>query len=301
MNPKQINQSVKNDDGIEATPIEHVLNSKAPNTEKQAALVQLTQLGADLFTYATPSKRSQPENPSKPNQKPSIQATLEKYALQASSKAKSAEKNPAAASAEPTATASSKKQKELEAKNKIKQANEQLNRAINGGNLALLEKALKAGAEVNHWESRPLLKAVSKGNLKCLQRLLEQPSINVNIRDDYSYYTPLHVAAIRGDFLAAELLLNKGAATDLLSSDNETALDLAQFNRLHGNNNDTSYRKTMELLREHGAKSSALRTAANYGISAVGFTVVGTLNAADRAIDGISSIFSSRKETDPSA
>jgi len=86
-------------------------------------------------------------------------------------------------------------------------SDDELNRTDDGG-MGLL-----------HW-------AADRGCVKTLQKLLEQPGINVNIQDE-ELQTPLHYASSCGHLACVVLLLKMGADRSLLDAEAKTSLDLA--------------------------------------------------------------------------
>jgi acyl-CoA-binding protein len=82
-----------------------------------------------------------------------------------------------------------------------------------------LNRTDDGGMGLLHW-------AADRGCVKTLQKLLDQPGINVNIQDE-ELQTPLHYASSCGHLACVELLLKTGANKSLEDVEEKTSLDLA--------------------------------------------------------------------------
>ncbi|KAJ7038297.1 ankyrin repeat-containing domain protein [Mycena alexandri] len=69
--------------------------------------------------------------------------------------------------------------------------------------------------------------AVSNQLQELVSLVQDEPSVDINARDDFGY-TPLHLAADRGHFPIVEFLLEKGADRTIKDEDDLTAIELAQ-------------------------------------------------------------------------
>ncbi|KAJ7786214.1 ankyrin repeat-containing domain protein [Mycena metata] len=69
--------------------------------------------------------------------------------------------------------------------------------------------------------------AVSNQLQELVSLVQDEPSVDINARDDFGY-TPLHLAADRGHLPIVEFLLQKGADRTLKDEDDLTAVELAQ-------------------------------------------------------------------------
>ena len=105
-----------------------------------------------------------------------------------------------------------------------------LHEAAKRGNLAFLEEGLANKVSVNGLDkagSTPLIWASHGGHLSCMTVLLKQPRCEINVQNKLGD-TALHSAAWKGHSQAVEMLLEKGARTDLKNKDNKTAYELAK-------------------------------------------------------------------------
>jgi ankyrin repeat protein len=71
-----------------------------------------------------------------------------------------------------------------------------------------------------------LLYATNLGKHQAVRILLAK-KLDINIQNNYGL-TPLHIAAIKGDYVMAKLLLSMGANFVILDNENKTALDYSE-------------------------------------------------------------------------
>ncbi len=102
--------------------------------------------------------------------------------------------------------------------------------AVTAGDLALVEKLIAGGADVNHKGAmlglRPLHYAVMASN-KPMADLLLAKGADINIKKNDGY-TALHLAAARGNAPMVEYLLAKGASATVTNNAGDTPLALAK-------------------------------------------------------------------------
>jgi serine/threonine-protein phosphatase 6 regulatory ankyrin repeat subunit B len=121
--------------------------------------------------------------------------------------------------------------------------------AAKGGNLEKVKALLKDNPELvnakayNGWT--PLHLAAAKGQKEVVELLLTH-NAHVNAKDD-SGETPLFHAVRFGNKDIVELLLDHGADVNAKDKDGATALDVAAKSK-------QSNQETIELLRQHGGK-----------------------------------------------
>lgn len=104
-----------------------------------------------------------------------------------------------------------------------------LHEAAKRGNISFLVECLgnkvsvngldKSGSTALHWAARG-------GHVDCVAKLLEVPNIQVNVQNKLGD-TPLHNAAWKGNSEIIHMLLENGARTDVLNTDDKTPYDLA--------------------------------------------------------------------------
>jgi len=69
--------------------------------------------------------------------------------------------------------------------------------------------------------------AAGCGNYKIVQMILQKPTdVNVSLKDNG--WTPLYIAALKGEKLMVRMLLEAGAAVNMRDLDGVTALGIAQ-------------------------------------------------------------------------
>lgn len=130
-----------------------------------------------------------------------------------------------------------------------------LHEAAKRGNMSFLVECLdnkvsvngldKSGSTALHWAARG-------GHIDCVAKLLEMPNAQVNVQNKLGD-TPLHNAAWKGNSEIIQLLLENGARTDVLNTDDKTPYDLAA---------DVD---TRALLKSH--TMTKLGTDEDYGVS----------------------------------
>ena len=99
----------------------------------------------------------------------------------------------------------------------------------------LITEAIKTRTQELHilepyTENSPLHCAIESDNSEILYLLLETKMLPVN-RPNHWQRTPLHIAALEGDFLATKLLIDHGANIDMKDRWEDEALMLAQSNQ----------------------------------------------------------------------
>ena len=107
--------------------------------------------------------------------------------------------------------------------------NTALHYAAGYGSLDCIELLLKAGADVNHqnsWKTSPINIAMLKNHHGCVKRLLEEPNVNVNGKDDKGrtliMLSLLMLDEESEDFIS--YLLRKGADPNIADLEGETSL-----------------------------------------------------------------------------
>ena len=102
--------------------------------------------------------------------------------------------------------------------------------AVTAGDLALVERLIAGGADVNHKGAmlglRPLHYAVIASNKPMVDLLLAKGA-DINIKKNDGY-TALHLAAARGNAPMVEYLLGKGASAAVTNNAGDTPLALAK-------------------------------------------------------------------------
>ncbi|KAJ7339610.1 Osteoclast-stimulating factor 1 [Desmophyllum pertusum] len=78
----------------------------------------------------------------------------------------------------------------------------------------------KAGCTPLHW-------AAQGGHFECVMELLNQPRIQISVQNKLGD-TPLHSASWKGNAAIVEVLLERGARTDILNNEKQTPNDLAR-------------------------------------------------------------------------
>lgn len=103
--------------------------------------------------------------------------------------------------------------------------------AARDGHTEIARLLLEAGADVNATEPTfgavPLHKAVYNGHLELTRLIAHWPGVDLNFQGATNGYTPLHDAIWHGYEECARIVLEAGAATDLVGHDGKTPLDLA--------------------------------------------------------------------------
>lgn len=143
--------------------------------------------------------------------------------------------------------------------------NRQLLLAARAGNLEKLQEAIDKGADVNAPDGLgdiPLLKAAEYGNTRCVQALINAKA-KLNQGEKHHGYTALHYAAMRGDYLTAQLLIDAGAPVNETDYFGDTPLNRALSAQGMFDVTDNKYRETVRALKKAGAQVSALQAADN--------------------------------------
>lgn len=103
--------------------------------------------------------------------------------------------------------------------------------AARDGHTAIARLLLEAGADVNAVEPTfgavPLHKSVYNGHVELTRMIAGWSGVDLNVQGPTNGYTPLHDALWHGYQECAVVLLDAGAALDLLGHDGKTPLDLA--------------------------------------------------------------------------
>lgn len=111
----------------------------------------------------------------------------------------------------------------------------------------------KDGFTALHW-------AAWSGLPRCSAKLIDDGGLDINAKDN-SGYTPLMLAALRGNVEVVRLLLQKGADISLKNAKGETAVDLATnfesayssrdswvYSLIYNSNRESFYKATLALL-----------------------------------------------------
>ena len=116
-----------------------------------------------------------------------------------------------------------------------------LSRAVDTGNVELLEIAIKEGADVNaktHSDRTPLHKSAENGHLEIVQALIEagadvkaktdygEPPLHFGAKTDYGY-TPLHSSARMKHLEVSRALIEAGADVNAKADDGNTPLHVS--------------------------------------------------------------------------
>lgn len=121
--------------------------------------------------------------------------------------------------------------KELE-KHKIPFTDAAMVKCIKDGDVKSLKLFLKAGKDVNTCyeeagQKLSLLVYAIVNDRKEIVELLTIKGADVNAKDEFSGWTPLHWAALLGQSETAELLISKGADINARNHDSQTPLRIA--------------------------------------------------------------------------
>lgn len=114
----------------------------------------------------------------------------------------------------------------------LKKLNERLFDAVWEGDIMGVQKALKAGADVNYKNESdltPLREAVRRGHTEIVKFLLKRGA-EVDVKDNLEGNTALIWAAFIGKKEICKLLLDNGANVNAVNDMGETAYDLAWKN-----------------------------------------------------------------------
>ena len=158
--------------------------------------------------------------------------------------------------------------------------------ACNAGHLDIVQELLVAGSSPNQPDATnttPLHDAASQGNEKMIDLLLEQPGVEIEVKNSKGF-TPLLVAVSRGCFSSAKKLLQRGANPKAQATGNLTALHLAAS---LGNT------ALLEELIKHGADIKTLdknnRNALHFAVRSGILDAVGAVIAHGCPLDVIAS------------
>ena len=107
--------------------------------------------------------------------------------------------------------------------------------------------------------------ATENGNIEAVKQHLAAGT-DVNAKDDFLGWTPLHYTAASGNRQITKLLISKGANVNAINSSSDTPLDIAEFT--YGRETDKQRRSNLtqitDLLRKHGGKTGEeLKAAVN--------------------------------------
>jgi len=139
-----------------------------------------------------------------------------------------------------------------------------LHLAIANNKLSMVKYLLENHAQVtkqNNEGVTPLYEAAAAGNNDVIKLLLDrsnaQETINLkNGKKEGGFYTPLHVAIMRGHPATVELLLSRGANPAIKTADEKTAYEIAEewFEESKGSSHHEKQKKIVELLRNYKNK-----------------------------------------------
>jgi ankyrin repeat protein len=103
--------------------------------------------------------------------------------------------------------------------------------AARDGHTEIAALLLEAGADVNATEPTfgavPLHKSVYNGHVELTRMIAGWPGVNINFQGATNGYSPLHDALWHGYEECARVVIEAGAALDLVGHDGKTPLDLA--------------------------------------------------------------------------
>ena len=98
--------------------------------------------------------------------------------------------------------------------------------------------------------------ATENGNIKAVKQHLAAGT-DVNAKDDFLGWTPLHYTAASGNRQITKLLISKGANVNAINSNNDTPLDIAALTfGIETSKQRSNLTQTADLLRKHGGKTS---------------------------------------------
>ena len=98
--------------------------------------------------------------------------------------------------------------------------------------------------------------ATENGNIKAVKQHLAAGT-DVNAKDDFLGWTPLHYTAASGNRQITKLLISKGANVNEINSNNDTPLDIAALTfGIESSKQRSNLTQTADLLRKHGGKTS---------------------------------------------
>ena len=95
-----------------------------------------------------------------------------------------------------------------------------------------------------------LIGAAEDGNIELVKQHIAAGT-DVNAKEKYTGYTPLHYAAVGGRTEIAELLITAGADVNAKGRSGRTPLDRAVSKRFFSEDK----KETADLLRKHGGKT----------------------------------------------
>ena len=98
--------------------------------------------------------------------------------------------------------------------------------------------------------------ATENGNIKAVKQHLAAGT-DVNAKDDFLGWTPLHYTAASGNRQITKLLISKGANVNAINSNNDSPLDIAELTfGIETSKQRSNLTQTADLLRKHGGKTS---------------------------------------------
>ncbi|ESO03986.1 hypothetical protein HELRODRAFT_185599 [Helobdella robusta] len=130
-----------------------------------------------------------------------------------------------------------------------------LHEAAKRGNIEFMEECLQNKVSVNGLDksaSTPLHWACHGGHLDCARRLLSEPQCQMNVQNKLGD-TPLHSAAWKGHLEVVELLVNRGASTNVRNNEKQLAFDLAKEPKVAALLQPTNELDSAQLCSDYGA------------------------------------------------
>ncbi|KZS03583.1 putative Ankyrin repeat domain-containing protein 61 [Daphnia magna] len=134
----------------------------------------------------------------------------------------------------------------------------------------LIDKGAKVNA-VDNWGRTPLHVATFNAAEEVVEKLLECPCIEINVKDSLRGITPLHLAAWYGHGNIAQLLIKKEARVNVEDKNRQTPLEYAASSNsvnvakqllkagavAKSRNHQKSYRSPLHIAAAHGAREVA--------------------------------------------